>query len=119
MAPETSVRLFLQALFSQNDSLYHSGEDLSLEYHSNSRRLIEDVHHLLLRFGVFSRIRIRITEIGTGAWRVTITDKQEIQRFAARIGFTPDSLKQRVLDEEVLPEMPSAAARMGGTSPAP
>jgi len=26
MAPETSVRLFLQALFSQNDSLYHSGE---------------------------------------------------------------------------------------------
>jgi deoxycytidine triphosphate deaminase len=117
MAPETSVRLFLQALFSQNDSLYHSGEDLSLEYHSNSRRLIEDVHHLLLRFGVFSRIRIRITEIGTGAWRVTITDKQEIQRFAARIGFTPDSLKQRVLDEEVLPEMPSAAARMGGTSP--
>ena len=25
-----------------------------LEYYSKSRRLIEDVHHLLLRFGIFS-----------------------------------------------------------------
>ncbi len=34
---------------------------------------------------------------------MTITDKQQIQRFAERIGFTPDSLKQRLLEEEVLP----------------
>ena len=136
MAPEISVRLFLQALFSGDGSVYYSGEGVFLEYYSNSRRLIEDVHHLLLRFGVFSRIRGKITAVGTRAWRVTITDKQQIQRFAERIGFTPDSLKQRVLDEDVLPMilvqprcksnfdtlpqeawgMLHAAAHVGGTS---
>src|SRR5580658_1438851 len=136
MAPEISVRLFLQALFSGDGSVYHSDTGFFIEYYSNSHRLIEDVHHLLLRFGVFSRIRNQITAIGTRAWCVTITDKQQIQRFAERIGFSPDSMKQRVLDEEVLPMillkprrrsnfdtlpqeawgMLLAAARVGGTS---
>ena len=70
-APEKTVRLFLQALFSGDGSVYQSGEGVFLEYYSNSRRLIEDVHHLLLRFGVFSRIHDRTTAIGTRAWRVT------------------------------------------------
>jgi deoxycytidine triphosphate deaminase len=136
MAPEISVRRFLQALFSGDGSVYHSDAGVFLEYYSNSRRLIEDVHHLLLRFGVFSRIRDKLTAVGTRAWRVTITDQQQIQRFAQRIGFTSDSLKQRVLDERVLPMilvqprrksnfdtlpqqawgMLHAAARVGGTS---
>jgi deoxycytidine triphosphate deaminase len=136
MAPEASVRLFLQALFSGDGSAYHSSAGVFVEYYSNSRRLIEDVHHLLLRFGVFSRIRDKITAIGTRAWCVRITDKDQIQRFAERIGFTPGSLQQRVLDEEVLPKIRlqprcksnfdtlpqqawgllDAAARVGGTS---
>ena len=135
-APEVSVRLFLQALFSGDGSVYHSGAGVFLEYYSNSRRLIEDVHHLLLRFGVFSRIRDKMTMVGTRAWRVTITDKQQIQRFAEKIGFTAGSLKQRMLNEEVLPKillqprcksnfdtlpqqawgMLRAAARVGGSS---
>jgi len=115
MAPKMSVRLFLQALLNEDASLNRSAEGVSLEYHSESWRLIEDVHHLLLRFGVFSRIQDKMTASDTHAWRVTITDQQEIQRFAARIGFTPDSLKQRVLDEHLLPEMLYAAAGVGGT----
>jgi deoxycytidine triphosphate deaminase len=103
MAPEISVRLFLQALFSGDGSVDHSSEGVFLEYHSSSRRLIEDVRHLLLRFGVFALIRDKITAIGRRAWRVTITDQRQIQRFAQRIGFTPGSLKQRVLDRQVLP----------------
>jgi deoxycytidine triphosphate deaminase len=103
MAPQISVRLFLQALFSGDGSVYPSNEGVFLEYHSNSRRLIEDVRHLLLRFGVFSRIRDKLTAIGTRAWRVTITEQRQIQRFAERIGFTPDSLRQRLLDGQVLP----------------
>jgi hypothetical protein len=136
MAPEASVRLFLQALFSGDGSVYHSGASVCVECHSDSQHLIEDVHHLLLRFGVFSRIRNNMTAIGTRAWRVTITDPEQIQRFAERIGFTAGSLKQCVLDEEVLPTirlrpacrshfdtLPQetegllpAAARVGGTS---
>jgi deoxycytidine triphosphate deaminase len=102
-APESSVRLFLQSLFSGDGSVYSSKAGLFLEYYSKSRRLIEDVHHLLLRFGVFSLIREKITAIGTRACKIQITDKDQIRRFAERIGFTPGSLKQQRLDVEVLP----------------
>jgi len=101
-APEPSVRLFLHALFSGDGSIYHSDGGVFLEYHSKSRRLIEDVHHLLLRFGVFSLIREKTTAIGTRACKIQITDKDQILRFAQRIGFSPGSVKQRRLQEEVL-----------------
>jgi deoxycytidine triphosphate deaminase len=102
-APEASVRLFLQALFSGDGSIYHSDRGVFLEYYSNSRRLIEDVHHLLLRFGIFSLIREKTTAIGTRACKIQITDKDQVLRFAQRVGFSPGSVKQRLLAEKVLP----------------
>jgi len=102
-APETTVRLFLQSLLSGDGGVYHSDADIFLEYYSNSRRLIEDVHHLLLRFGVFSLIREKTTAIGTRACKIQITDKDQILHFAQRIGFSRGSVKQRVLEQKVLP----------------
>jgi deoxycytidine triphosphate deaminase len=102
-APENSVRLFLQALFSGDGGIYRGGGGVFLEYYSKSRRLIEDVHHLLLRFGIFSLIREKTTAIGTLACKIQITDKDQIERFAAMVGFVPGSKKQQVLDMEVLP----------------
>jgi deoxycytidine triphosphate deaminase len=102
-APENSVRLFLQSLFSGDGCVYHSKAGVFVEYYSKSRRLIEDVHHLLLRFGVFSLIREKTTAIGTRACRIQISDKDQIRRFAERIGFTPGSLKQLKLESKVLP----------------
>ncbi len=103
MAPASSVRLFLQSLFAGDGGLYRNGESVQLEYYSKSRRLIEDVHHLLLRFGVLSVIREKTTAIGTRACRIQINDKEQVQRFAERIGFTPGSVKQKRLDDEILP----------------
>jgi deoxycytidine triphosphate deaminase len=103
MAPEPAVRLFLQALFSGDGSIYHSDGGIFLEYYSKSRRLIEDVHHLLLRFGIFSLIREKTTAIGTRACKIQITDKDQILRFAQRVGFSPGSAKQRLLEERVPP----------------
>src|SRR5580693_5561011 len=102
-APEPCVRLFLQALFSGDGSVYHSERGAFLEYYSKSRRLIEDVHHLLLRFGVFSLIQEKTTALGTRACKIQIADKDQVLRFAQRIGFTPGSVKQRLLEEKVLP----------------
>lgn len=102
-APENSIRLFLQSLFSGDGSVYSSKGAAFIEYYSNSRRLIEDVHHLLLRFGIFSLMREKATAIGTRACKIQITDKVQIWRFAEKIGFTPGSLKQQRLDLEVLP----------------
>ena len=106
-APEASVRSFLQALFAGDGGLYQSKGGYFLEYYSNSRRLIEDVHHLLLRFGILSLIRERKTAIGTDAFRIQITDVEQIGRFAECIGFVPASIKQRRLEEKILPAMRS------------
>ena len=102
-APEDSVRLFLQALFSGDGGVYRHGNSVFVEYYSKSRRLIEDVHHLLLRFGVFSLIREKTTAIGTRACKIQITDKEQIRRFAATIGFVAGSVKQQRLESDVLP----------------
>ena len=117
MAPEPSVRLFLQALFSADGRLDHSDGSFILEYYSMSRRLIDDVHHLLLRFGVFSLIREKTTAAGIPACKIQITDADQLRRFAERVGFSPGSIKRRLLEEEVLRmAVARAAARVAGMS---
>lgn len=110
-SPKETTRLFLQALFSGDGGVYRSNESFFIEYYSKSRRLIEDVHHLLLRFGVFSLVREKITAIGTEAHRIQITDREQIQRFAEQIGFWPDSIKQKRLEQEILPAFAEAPLR--------
>jgi deoxycytidine triphosphate deaminase len=104
-APAASVRLFLQALFAGDGGLYRSAGGLYVEYYSTSRRLVEDVHHLLLRFGIFSLIRDKVTAIGTPACSVRITDREQIERFADCIGFCPGSVKQQRLVDDILPAL--------------
>jgi deoxycytidine triphosphate deaminase len=104
-APKPAVRLFLQALFSGDGGLYCSGDSFFLEYYSKSRRLVEDVRHLLLRFGIFSLIRERKTSIGTDAFRLQITERRQILRLAREIGFCPGCAKQIRLEQEILPAL--------------
>jgi deoxycytidine triphosphate deaminase len=110
-APRESVRRFLQALFAGDGGLYASRDSFYLEYYSKSRRLIEDVHHLLLRFGIFSLMREKTTAIGTPAHKIQITDREQILRFANEVGFVPGSAKQRRLDYEILPKLLVAPVR--------
>ncbi len=109
---EASTRTFLQALFAGDGGLFRSGEAFFLEYYSKSRRLIEDVHHLLLRFGIFSLMREKTTAIGTQAHWIQITDREQILRFADRIGFVPGSIKQRRLEQEIVPPLRVAGTRL-------
>jgi hypothetical protein len=102
-APREAVRCFLQALFAGDGGLYRTDDSVFLEYYSKSRRLVEDVHHLLMRFGILGVLREKTTAIGTRACSVQITDYDQIARFAERIGFVPGSIKQRRLDEEIAP----------------
>lgn len=111
-APKDAVRLFLQALFSGDGGLYRTAQGFFLEYYSSSRRLVEDVHHLLLRFGVFSLIREKLTQIGTEAYRIQVTDREQILRFAQEIGFWPGSAKQLRLEEDILPPLRQAPLRL-------
>jgi deoxycytidine triphosphate deaminase/intein/homing endonuclease len=104
-APRESVQIFLRALFAGDGGIHRSGDGIHLEYYSKSRRLVEDVRHLLLRFGIFSLIRSKATAVGTEAHRVQITDREQVLRFARAIGFWPGSRKQLRLEREILPDL--------------
>ena len=98
-AKRDRVAAFLRALFSGDGSAYRSGQGVFLEYTSISQQLVEDVRHLLLRFGIFALIRSKTLASGGAAYRVQITDRDMIQRFAQEVGFIPGSRKQQALEE--------------------
>ena len=93
------VATFLRALFSGDGSAYRSGKGLFLEYSTISERLAYDVRHLLLRFGIFALVRSKSLAGGGLTYRVQITDREMIQRFAQEIGFIPGSRKDQALNE--------------------
>ena len=93
------VRKFLQALFSGDASLYSSNKGVFLEYSTISERLVYDLRHLLLRFGIFGLVRNKSLPTGGKAFRIQITDPEMIARFGDEIGFIPGSKKQAVLEK--------------------
>ncbi len=65
--PRSQLSLFLNRLFSCDGSLYNTRRrnraQWEISYASKSEILIRQVQHLLLRFGVLSKIRPKITKI--------------------------------------------------------
>ena len=100
-APRGAAAAFLRALFAGGASLCGAGEALSLELRAMSRRLVEDVHHLLLRFGIASLLRDEQTELGTTAHRVQIADRAMVLRFAEQVGLLAGCEQQRALEAAV------------------
>ena len=68
-----------------------------------SEYLGEDVHHLLLRFGIVSLIRERKTSLGADAFEIRIADVEQMGRFSERVGFVPGSVQQRRLEQVPAP----------------
>ncbi|MEI3649392.1 MAG: LAGLIDADG family homing endonuclease [Dolichospermum lemmermannii FEM_B0920] len=106
-APKVVAAAFLRALFSGDGSVYLVGEStrakptLAVEYCSISERLIRDVHHLLLRFGIPSQIRVRKPANGRNAYVLAFQSSEAVLKFFNEIGFLPDSIKQRRFEEKM------------------
>lgn len=71
-------------------------------YGSVSERLIRQVQHLLLRFGIVASIRrrmIKYRESRRPAWQLDITDPKALKTFAAEIGiFGKDAAVARMME---------------------
>ncbi len=106
-APKAVVAAFLRALFSGDGSVYIVGKStrakatLAVEYCSISERLIRDVHHLLLRFGIPSQIRAKHPKQGKTAYSLAFQSSESILKFFNEIGFLPGSIKQKRFEEEM------------------
>lgn len=60
--PKQKLTLFLNRLFSCDGSIYFESSRFRISYSSVSEKLIRQVHHLLLRFGIISKLRKKITK---------------------------------------------------------
>lgn len=85
------VALFLNRLFSCDGSasVYSSAGQASVSYSSVSPKLVRQIQHLLLRFGILSKLRtkqVRYKNARRTAYEVEILGAQDILTFAREIG---------------------------------
>jgi len=106
-APRPVIAAFLRALFSGNGSVYKRSsvvkgkqyQSIAIEYCSTSKRLIEDVRHLLLRFGIGSRCYEKQPKKGQKAYLLLILKSACQLRFFLEIGFWPGSSNQEKFEQ--------------------
>jgi len=84
------VAEFIGAYFACDGSAGRNGRTKSpcAEFYSVSKGLLDDVRHLLLRFGVRTRLRVKRGRYKGSvhySWRLGITNPEDIARFAASI----------------------------------
>jgi hypothetical protein len=99
-APRASVVLFLRALYTGDGSVQHQDNRTRVEYYTSSRRLAEDVQHLLSRFGIIASIFEKVSASGRTAYCVGIYDQNHVCDFFEQIGFWPGSQKQCAWDAD-------------------
>src|SRR5262245_30597397 len=84
------MALFLKVLFSCDGSVYvNANGQAGVSYSTISRRLAEDVQHLLLRFGYITRLRSkqqRVNGQAYQAWEIQLLGAVSAKRFLAEIG---------------------------------
>jgi len=84
-----SLRLFLNRLFACDGSLYAGRRLYGLSFSSTSKELAKGVQHLLLRFGILTKLRGKRVRHHGGertVWEVEARDLRNIQRFVQEIG---------------------------------
>ncbi|MES9938772.1 MAG: LAGLIDADG family homing endonuclease, partial [Sedimenticola sp.] len=88
--PKEEMAVFISRLFATDGwaALLKSGQS-QLGFSSVSERMVRQLQHLLLRFGVIAKLRARSVKLGESrhsAWQLDITDAESILAFARDIG---------------------------------
>ena len=109
--PREQMALFLKVLFSCDGSVYiNKNEQAGLSYSTISKRLAQDVQHLLLRFGFVSKLRTKITPINGQpytAYELQLLGVSEVKRFLSEIGIWGRKAAKAKIAALPLPQLPS------------
>jgi DNA repair protein RadA/Sms len=88
--PREQLALFLRTLFTCDGSVYvNKRGQPGVVYSTISHRLAQDVHHLLLRYGLVSTVRskqLRVKDCPYAAHEVVLLGVHNVQRFLDTIG---------------------------------
>jgi DNA repair protein RadA/Sms len=87
--PREQLSMFLRTMFTCDGSVFanHIGK-VGVSYSTISRRLAEDVQHLLLRFGLVAKLRTKHPSFRDGytAYEVTLHGVSDTRRFLDEVG---------------------------------
>lgn len=86
--PAEQLRLFLKVLFSCDGSVY-AGNSVGISYSTISRRLAEDIQHLLLRFGLVAKLRTKTSTVKDNrytAYELQLLGVASVRQFLREIG---------------------------------
>lgn len=87
--PKPQLSLFLKILFSCDGSVYiNKRGQAGISYSTISRRLAEDVQHLLLRFGFVTKLRTKKSKVkgkAYTAYEIQLLGIENIKRFLSEI----------------------------------
>ena len=87
--PKNQLSLFLNRLFSCDGSIYQTNGHWEIDYGSSSKAIASTVHHLLLRFGILSRLRSKKVKY-KGKYRdtyIVLVGSESREKFIEEIGF--------------------------------
>lgn len=95
--PRKQLALFLNRLFAASSrvSIDENGQ-LQIAYTSSSERLVKQIQHLLLRFGILSSVnrKVRFIERRKQSFQLDVTGSESIEIFGTEIGvFGVEELK--------------------------
>jgi replicative DNA helicase len=109
--PKAQMALFLKVLFSCDGSVHLMPNGVpGLSYSTISRRLAEDVQHLLLRFGFITKLRTkhtRVKERAYTAYEIQMLGCAEVKRFLNEIGIWGREAAKERIAEMTIPTLPS------------
>jgi DNA repair protein RadA/Sms len=118
--PKEQLALFLKILFSCDGSIYISKKGQSgVSYSTISRRLAEDVQHLLLRFGFIANLRTKPSVVSGKpytAYEIQLLGIENVKRFVEEIGIYGRAAAKLKIAELETPKLPSTHRNMIPTS---
>jgi replicative DNA helicase len=117
--PRHQVAAFLSRVFAVGASTWTGGPgDGRVTFTTTSRRLVRDLQHLLLRFGINATVAEPVVAINDAAWvthELEVTDPVDLVRLADEIGIVG---QQAVLEQLVAPLRATTEAVAVGGQPA-
>lgn len=110
--PKEQLSLFLNRLFSCDGSIYYdkSINTWEISYSSSSKKLIEQVQHLLLRFEIIGKLRSKETKYNEKVFPCYefVLNRENCIRFIKNIGFW--GKKQEIALKQCLPAIKNVKA---------
>lgn len=109
--PKDQLVVFLKILFSCDGSVYvNKRGQAGISYSTISRRLAEDVQHLLLRFGFVAKLRIKRSKVNNQpyeAFEIQLLGIENVKRFLSEIGIYGRETAKEKIALLKLPDLPS------------